>query len=135
MVKKTKKSTSRRSSSPRSVRRMWPSFTTILLLTGLLLGVIVTFVASQRSTELRQRASNCSPNSCNQCQNGNYWQIVNQTNCPAEPDGDIQLCNTAGRIGLCGGAQYCCPAPGQHWTTNMSACAHSVYSGPCISPV
>jgi len=47
-------------------------------------------------------------------------------NCtPPESDNspDDQVCNTAGRIGSCGGQQFCCPAAGSVWTTNMTACA------------
>jgi hypothetical protein len=46
-------------------------------------------------------------------------------NCtPPEPDGSAatSLCNEKGRIEPCGGQQFCCPAPGGQWTTNMSAC-------------
>lgn len=36
---------------------------------------------------------------------------------------DEQLCNQRGRIGQCGGRNYCCPSVGGAWTLNMTACA------------
>lgn len=57
-------------------------------------------------------------------------------NCGAtcDPDGDQQLCNQKGRVGMCGGKQYCCPAVGAQWTTNMTACTGNTYVDPCATP-
>lgn len=45
---------------------------------------------------------------------------------PADSDGtpNDSLCNTAGRVETCGPSytQYCCPGPGQAWTTDLNAC-------------
>lgn len=106
----------------------------LVVLLLLFAGIIVTLVATSRPTEIRREAAKCSLDGCNQCpDNGNYL-INNITNCPAEPDGDIQSCNGKGRVGLCGGKTWCCPAPGQKWTTSMTACAGKTYSGPCVAP-
>lgn len=46
-------------------------------------------------------------------------------NCtPPEADGTSSdsLCNSKGRVETCGTSQYCCPAAGGKWTTDMSAC-------------
>lgn len=76
--------------------------------------------------------------SCNdyQCQNRLYsrssglWMLTNCRN-PADRDGDDQLCNAAGRVGLCGEKLFCCPGPKQKWTINMSACGG--ISGPSFA--
>lgn len=31
-------------------------------------------------------------------------------------------CDTSGETHICGGVSFCCPAPGQSWTTNMTVC-------------
>lgn len=46
-------------------------------------------------------------------------------NChPPESDGTSQdsLCNLRGRVEFCGTSNYCCPAAGGRWTTDMTAC-------------
>lgn len=108
---------------------------TLIFLVILLIGIVITVIAAINPTEIRKQASRCDTSNCNQCLNNGNYMIVNMTNCPAEPDGDIQLCSFTGRVGLCGGSQWCCPGPGQQWTQNMAACAGQVYSGPCIAPV
>lgn len=66
------------------------------------------------------------------CQNTLYskksglWMITN-CNDITDADGDQQLCNSAGRVGWCGGNVFCCPGPQQKWTGNMSACGGSKY--------
>lgn len=47
-------------------------------------------------------------------------------NChPTEVDGSSadSLCNKAGRVELCGTKNFCCPAAGAKWTTDMTRCA------------
>lgn len=46
-------------------------------------------------------------------------------NChPPEADGSSSdsLCNFKGRVEFCGTRNYCCPAAGGKWTTDMTAC-------------
>jgi hypothetical protein len=70
-----------------------------------------------------------------QCQNRLYsrssglWMI---TNCgdAADPNGDDQLCNAAGRVGWCGTKIFCCPGPKQKWTNDMTACGGN--KGPAL---
>lgn len=54
---------------------------------------------------------------------------------PPESDGSSadSLCAWAGRVEGCGGRQYCCPAAGGAWTTDMTACptANNVVAGAC----
>jgi len=47
-------------------------------------------------------------------------------NChPPESDGTSQdsLCNSKGRVEFCGTQNFCCPAAGGRWTTDMTACS------------
>src|SRR5689334_14176957 len=116
MAKKTKKII--RKTHP------WSGTAMLLLLLALLVGIIVTLVASSQPTELRQRAAGCDDKNCQNIKNGSNYMIIN-CNQTCDTDGDQQLCNYKGRVGACGGKKYCCPGPGQQWTTNMTACAGS----------
>ena len=108
---------------------------TFILLLLLIIGITASVVATLKPTELRKQAVSCSENGCkNVAWGGGYYMITNCTNCPAEPDGDQQVCNVAGRVGLCGGKEYCCPGPKKKWTTDMTACEGKVYVGPCTAP-
>jgi hypothetical protein len=57
-------------------------------------------------------------------------------NCtPPEGDGTPaeSICDTAGRVESCGGAEYCCPSVGGTWTTDMTACSSCTQeTGSCI---
>jgi len=90
----------------------------------LLAGVIATVMAVRRVNDLRGQASGpCNDSNCLNVWVREYkkYQI---TNCdvPDDKDGDQQLCNKAGLIGICRGKQYCCPSSGVKWTSNLSAC-------------
>lgn len=55
---------------------------------------------------------------------------------PPESDGSSNdsFCNGQGRIEVCNNINYCCPAPGGTWTTNMSACPTPTPS-PTTTPI
>ncbi len=62
------------------------------------------------------------------CPNSN-GDLVNCYDTP-DTDGEVSTCNSTGRVEVCGqnisdAKEYCCPAAGGAWTTNMSACAVS----------
>jgi hypothetical protein len=54
---------------------------------------------------------------------------------PPEADGTPQesICNVAKRVESCGGRDYCCPAPGAQWTTDMRLC-ETVSCAQVITP-
>ncbi|HJY98216.1 MAG TPA: hypothetical protein VJ227_00690 [Patescibacteria group bacterium] len=43
------------------------------------------------------------------------------------------ICDLAGEVEVCGNRNYCCPAPGQAWTTNMTVC-NALAATPTPSP-
>jgi len=62
----------------------------------------------------------CNDYGCSNTLQGNLWGLNNCS--PSDPDGDMQLCDAKGRIGVCQSKQLCCPGPGLKWTLDMTAC-------------
>ncbi|MBI3385831.1 hypothetical protein HY031_01970 [Candidatus Gottesmanbacteria bacterium] len=138
-----KRTRTRRTSGFRRQRTLFPwqakapSWWTAVVLVLLAGAIILTMRAVTQPTPQRSRAQSCDDHGCQNVRwqkNPPIWQITNcasnVTSCDA--NGDQQICITAGRIGMCGGQQYCCPSAGAQWTTNMSACAGSPpYVSPC----
>lgn len=94
----------------------------IILVGTLLMSIVITILAVMTPTDKRSQAVSCNDSNCQNVKNGSYWMITN-CNAPGDPDGDQQLCNYKGRVGICRGRDYCCPGSGQQWTTDMTACA------------
>jgi len=93
-------------------------FAIFILVGGLAAGLILV----RRNQDLREQAETTCVEECPGVDSGGRSVLRNCT--PPEADGtsDDQICNLAGRTGQCGGQQYCCPAAGGVWTTNMTAC-------------
>jgi hypothetical protein len=92
----------------------------IVLALGLIAGI---FLVRQQQDIREKAAGNCdSPSSIVQCPRSDGALVSCN---PPDQNGNAQisLCNTAGRIEVCDGVNYCCPQPGGNWTTNMAACA------------
>jgi hypothetical protein len=95
------------------------SWATLFIFLGLVAVIFLSVIAVRMPTRLTNFAA-CNDSGCQNVKNGSLWQI---TECSStDPNGDQQLCNTAGRIGTCRLQKYCCPASGAQWTTDMSAC-------------
>lgn len=95
-----------------------------LLLLGV--GIITTLLAVSQQTPPPSEAAACDDSGCANV----LWQkkppIYQITNCAkyvrkCDANGDQQIC-TIKKFGECGGKSYCCPGPGQKWTTNLTAC-------------
>lgn len=97
----------------------WKIIGAIVGVVVLALGVIAGIILVRQSQDIREKAA-C----VEQCP-GSDGILRNCT--PPESDGSSadSTCNFAGRIELCGGTQFCCPAPGGTWTTNLSLCPQS----------
>lgn len=117
----SKRHTSRRTSS-RGGRSLSSLAKAIILVGTLLMSIVITILAVMTPTDKRSQAVSCNDSNCQNVRNGSYWMITN-CNAPGDPDGDQQLCNYSGRVGICRGREYCCPGSGQQWTTDMTACA------------
>lgn len=94
-----------------------------LIAVFLILSVVAGVLLVQQQQNVQPEAA-CSLNSCNQCSSKNGYIIMNTYNCNPKT-GDQQYCNKAKKIGACNNINYCCPKPGQKWTTDMTACAGS----------
>lgn len=84
----------------------------------LVLGVLAGILLVKQQQDIREKAD-----SCKEACPGSDGQLHNCH--PPENDGSSKdsVCNQAGRIEFCGTRNYCCPAAGGNWTTNMSLCA------------
>lgn len=121
--KKTAKSQSQtRHGLKRGASGLWrfadPKSVFFLIL--LFAGIVITVMASLQSTRPFNYAA-CNDRGCVPFTEGGYSTIINcaDTN---DANGDWQQCSYGGRMGMCGGQQYCCPATGGTWTTNLAAC-------------
>lgn len=89
-----------------------------IILAVLAIGGLASLFLVEKPQDVRQQATQC----VEECP-GNDGVLRSCT--PPESDGSSNDsgCNLAGRVEGCGGVDYCCPAPGGTWTTNMTACA------------
>lgn len=104
--------------------------TILIVIATLVLAGVAVFTAI-RLYQLRQQSvtpttPESTPSAATTCTEqcpGSDGVLRNCT--PPESDGTSEdsLCNAAGRVESCGGEQYCCPAVGGTWTTDMSTCA------------
>lgn len=99
----------------------WKIIGAVIGIVVLALGVIAGIVLVRQQQDVREKAQTACVEQCP----GSDGVLRNCT--PPEADGssDDSTCNLAGRIELCGGAQYCCPSAGGSWTTNLSLCPQS----------
>lgn len=102
----------------------WKITGAIIGIIVLALGVIAGILLVRQQQNISEKASgNCdNPNSIVQCPRSDGALVSCH---PPDDNGNAQisLCNSAGRIEVCGGRNYCCPSAGGSWTSNMDACA------------
>lgn len=113
----------------------------ILIVFFLILSVVAGVLLVQQQQQLAQQAASPAPNLCPGAEACPYpQQPYLLRNChPADQDGTPQevLCNTAGKISVCGvnQTQYCCPAPGSAWTLDLTSCNQAHTPSPSPTPV
>jgi|GEM_PF-2820466 len=99
---------------------------TILIVVFLILSIVagVLLVRQQQNIAEKASPSNLCPGAeaCPLSSDKTHlWDCH-----PAEVDGTVNdhICNVAGYVATCGAAhtQYCCPAVGANWTTNLAVC-------------
>jgi len=103
----------------------------VLIVVFLILSVVAGVLLVRQQQDIRERASTAICPAAEACPVPGEPTLLR--NChPAESDGSPaeSLCSTAGRVEFCGTQNYCCPAPGQAWTTNMTACAGTPTPSP-----
>lgn len=88
----------------------------ILIIVILLVAGASIFIASRLSTQsgIAPNAPASVPKACDdECPRESDGALVN---CTGSADGtNISTCNAAGRVEICGGKSYTCPAPGGAW--------------------
>jgi hypothetical protein len=96
----------------------------VLIVVFLILSVVagVLLVRQQQNIQEKAAASQCpAAEACPAAGNSNLLR-----NCHP-PEGDNSpaesLCNKVGKQETCGTRQFCCPAVGGAWTTDLTACA------------
>lgn len=98
----------------------------VLVVVLLGLGIFFGVRLVQQNQEVREKAAVASCPGAEECPAAGQPNLLR--NCtPPEVDNSPaeSLCNTLGRIEPCGGVEYCCPAVGGAWTTDMTACQAS----------
>lgn len=102
----------------------WKITGAIIGIVVLAIGVIAGIILVRQQQNISEKASgNCdNPNSIVQCPRSDGALVSCH---PPDDNGNAQisLCNSAGRVEVCGGRNYCCPSAGGSWTSNMDACA------------
>lgn len=88
----------------------------VVLALGVIAGIIL--VKQQQNIEEKAACTAACPNSAG--------QLVNCYD-TADTNGDVSVCNQMGRVEICGqnasnARQYCCPAAGGTWTTDLTKC-------------
>ena len=108
----------------------WKVMGAIIGIVVLALGVIAGIVLVRQQQNISEKAS------CTAACPDSKGNLINcyQT---ADTDGEESLCNSAGRVEVCGSTasnarQYCCPSAGAAWTTNLTLC--SVAATPTTTP-
>ncbi|OGM80363.1 hypothetical protein A2366_02485 [Candidatus Woesebacteria bacterium RIFOXYB1_FULL_33_9] len=97
---------------------------TFLIVVFLILSVVAGVLLVRQRQNIQEKAQTTTCPTAEQCPvTGAPSHLRNCT--PAQADGspDEQLCNRVGRIGSCGGSQYCCPSLNGAWTKDMTECA------------
>ncbi len=119
-------------------RRKRKTHTTLLILGFLLLTVIVGSLSFRTPQYVLEKAAVLQCPQAEQCPVAGYPDHLRNCSPPqADNSPDEQLCNSAGRVGSCGGVDWCCPLEGAAWTTNMALCPIIPTPTPgnnCINP-
>lgn len=109
-----------------------PNFKIIGAIVGIVvlaLGVVAGILLVRQQQDIREKAAVKQCPQDEECPVSrdptHLWSCT-----PGEADGSVDdmVCSTAGRIGVCGGRQYCCPSVGAAWTTNLSLCPQKTAS-------
>lgn len=98
-------------------------FIALVVVLFLALGVFAGVLLVRQRQEIREKAARDSCPAAEACPVPAQKSLLR--NCtPPEADGSPEesLCNKKGRIQSCGGKEFCCPAVGKAWTTDMTAC-------------
>lgn len=111
------------SSNKSNNKTNWKVISAIVGIIVLALGVIAGIILVRQNQDIREQAS-CTA----QCPSSG-GELVNCYN-TADTNGEVSLCNTAGRIEICGqnastAREYCCPSAGGSWSTNLTLCSIS----------
>lgn len=96
----------------------------VLVVIFLILSVVAGVLLVRQQQDVRERAQASRCPAAEACPVAGQPSLLN--NChPGESDGSPtgSNCDTAGRVEFCGTRNYCCPAAGAAWTTNLTACA------------
>lgn len=129
------------SSSKSSGKTNWKIISAIIGIVVLSIGIIAGIVLVRQNQNINEEAAgNCdNPATIVQCPRSD-GAIVTCNPPDQNNNAQIQLCNRVGRIEMCGVGssvrQYCCPAIGGTWTTDMTACAvvATATASPTASP-
>lgn len=111
------------SSSKPKGKTNWKIIGAIIGIIVLAVGVIAGILLVRQNQDIREQASgNCDdPGTIVQCPRSD-GALVSCTPPNSDGNAQISLCDSAGRVEVCGGAEYCCPSAGGAWTTNMTLC-------------
>jgi len=111
----------------------WKITSAIIGIVVLALGVIAGIILVRQQQNISEKAAgNCdNPNSIVQCPRSD-GALVSCHPPDANGNAQISLCNSSGRIEVCGGRNYCCPTAGGLWTSNMDACAVATASPTAV---
>lgn len=102
----------------------------------LILSVVAGVLLVRQRQNIQEKASVTMCPGAEACPNASQPTLLQSCH-PADTDNSTNdsNCNAAGRVETCGPAttQYCCPAPGAAWTTDMTVC-NSLNATPSPSP-
>lgn len=109
---------------------------TIAIVVFLILSVVAGVLLVKQRQNIQEKAALTMCPAAEACPNASTPTLLQSCH-PEDSDGTTNdsNCNTAGRVETCGPAstEYCCPAPGAAWTTDMTVC-NSLNSTPSPSP-
>lgn len=107
---------------------------------GAIIGVVVLALSVVAGIALVRQNQNINEKAAcvAKCPNSG-GQLVNCSG-TADTDGEVSLCNSAGRVEVCGqnastSRQYCCPQAGGAWSTNLTLCAVSATATPTATAI
>lgn len=112
--------------TPPAKKQLGSTGVIIAVLVVVLLGLGIFFGVRlvQQNQNVAERAQTVACPQAEECPvAADSTHLRNCTPPEADNSPDEQVCDTAGKVGTCGGTQYCCPSAGGTWDTNMSACA------------
>lgn len=103
----------------------------IFLLLSLWVGLVLV---GQPQNIIKKAAGNCTnPGSIVECPRSDG--VLVSCNPPdANGNAQLSLCSWSGRVEKCNNVNYCCPAAGGSWTTNMAGCTVIVPPTPVPTP-